>query len=408
MLLTLSVEESQERVVALTTKTGVERVPLADSLGRILREVVRARANVPPHPNSAMDGYAVRAADLVGAGAETPVRLQMIGESAAGHAAGMALGAGQAIRIMTGALIPAGADSVVMVEHTHAEPNDMVRTERATKVGDHIRPAGDDMREGDLILLDGERISPSSIGLLASLKRSSIDVARKPTVSIFSTGDELRDLDDAANDPATIADSNSYTLAALVREAGGEPLVHPIVRDNPADLRAAIERAKTSDLILSTGGVSVGEHDHVKEVLTDLGAELIFWRVAMKPGKPVAVFRLGRTPYFGLPGNPVSAMIAFHLFVRPALRASLGCAETFDLTSVEVILDAPIKTGDRRHYARARVHHRDGSLHATPMAKQGSHVLTSMLHADALIVIEPGSAPTVGARVPALLLPGPL
>jgi molybdopterin molybdotransferase len=216
-------------------------------------------------------------------------------------------------------------------------------------------------------------------------------VARRPTVALLSTGDELRDVGEPLS-PGAIPDTNSYALAALVREAGGEPRSYPIVRDDRAALATAIRDAQRADLIVSTGGVSVGEHDYVKAVLEELGAELTAWRVDMKPGKPVALAVLDGTPYYGLPGNPVSSMVAFTLFVRPAIRAALGCTQPLDLEYALARLESPLSVrGDRRQYLRARVRFADGRLVARPMARQGSGVLSSMLGANALIVVDAGT-----------------
>jgi molybdopterin molybdotransferase len=389
----MSVEEARSRAIAAMRPLGAERVTLTEAYGRVLAEEVQARADIPPHDNSAMDGFALRAA-------EAPGPLLIAGEVAAGHVAPRALGAGEAFRIMTGAPIPDGADAVVMVEHSETE-GDRVRMTRPVSAGDHIRRAGEDVRIGQVILSPGVTLAGAELGVLASQQRALVRVARRPIVAILSTGDELRDLDQPLG-PGAIAETNSYSLGALVRQAGGEPRRLPLVRDDKALLRAAIEDARAADAIVSTGGVSVGEHDHVKAVLDELGAQWSFWRVDMKPGKPVAVARLGDTPYYGLPGNPVSAMVSFLLFVRPALRAAQGCPVPFDLPLMRATLDVPLKSkGDRRAYLRARATvAADGTLHTTPMPRQGSHVLTSMVGANALIVLDAGPhALDAGAQV---------
>ncbi len=397
----LSVEAAQAHAVAPVRSTGVERVGVGEALGRVLGEEVRAPADVPPHDNSAMDGYAVRAADL----AAGRLELTVIGEVAAGYVALRALGAGEAYQIMTGAPIPPGADAVVMVESTE-RTGDRVRIGKPAQAGEHIRGRGEDIRAGAVVLGRGVTLGPAELGVLASVRRARVLVARRPMVAVLATGDELRDVDEPL-DPGAIPDTNSYALAALVRAAGGVPCVAPIVRDDPARIRAAIEAARSADLIVSSGGVSVGEHDHVKAVLAELGAELSLWRVNMKPGKPVAIARLGDVPYFGLPGNPVSSMVSFLLFVRPAIRTALGCAQPFDLPRVQVVLDGPVRArGERRSYLRARVQAgADGHLHATVMPHQGSHVLTSMVGANGLVILEPGTHDlAAGAAATALLI----
>jgi molybdopterin molybdotransferase len=395
----ISVEEAQRRALLPVRALGAERVAVAASLGRVLAEDVTAPGDVPPHDNSAMDGYAVRTADAVD-GAE----LQVIGEVAAGRVARRALVAGEAYRIMTGAPIPPGADAVIMQEHCE-RAGDRVTLRRGVKLRDHIRDRGEDVRAGEVVLRRGVILRAAELGTLASARRAQVAVTRRPTVAILSTGDELRDADQPLDEGA-IADTNSYALAALVRECGGEPRVSPIVRDDKAALAAAIDDARRADLIVSTGGVSVGEHDHVKAVLDELGAQLTAWRVDMKPGKPVALAVLDGTPYYGLPGNPVSSMVAFTLFVRPAIRAALGCDEPLDVPRATVRLDAPLAVrGDRRQFLRARLRFVDGRIVATPMPRQGSGVLSSMLGANGLIVVDAGEHRfDAGAEATALVI----
>lgn len=399
----ISVEEAQSRAIALAPPRTLERVGLRDAFGRVLAEEVLARAPVPPHDNSAMDGFALRSADL----AAGQMELQIAGEVAAGHVASRAVQPGEALRIMTGAPMPDGADAVVMVESTETT-GDRVRISKPVKAGENVRRAGEDLRAGDRVLSPGVTLSAAELGVLASVQHASVLVARRPEVAILVTGDELRDLHQPL-DPGAIADTNSYALDALVRLAGGRPRVLPIVRDDRAVLRAAIESARNADLIVSSGGVSVGEHDHVKPVLAELGAQLDFWRVDMKPGKPVAVARVGSTPYYGLPGNPVSTMVSFLLFVRPAIRAALGAEPPVDLAQARGELTRPLRSrGDRRNYLRARARFDAGRLQVTPVEKQGSHILTSMVGANALVVLPPGPHDLAPGASVELLLIGPL
>jgi molybdopterin molybdotransferase len=395
----LPVEEAQALAVKPVRPSGVERVMLTAALGRVLAEEAHAPADQPAYDNSAMDGYAVRSADLAQAD-----ELRVVAELFAGAPALRALGPGEACRIMTGAAVPDGADAVVMQEHTE-RLGERVRVLKPVGAGDHIRRRGEELRAGDRLLARGVTLGAAEIGALASARRASLLVARRPEVAILATGDELRDFDQAL-DGAAIADSNSYALEALVRETGGEPRRLPLVGDRREALRAAMEQAARADLIVSTGGVSVGERDHVKEVLAELGAEFNAWRVDMKPGKPVALAVLGGTPYYGLPGNPVSAMVAFALFVRPAIRTALGCEQPFDLERATAILDGPLRTGgDRRQYLRARLWFADGRLRARVMARQGSGMLTSMIAANGLVVAEAGRRELeAGAEVPALII----
>jgi molybdopterin molybdotransferase len=380
----LSVEEAQARALQVVRRVGAERIAVRQALGRVVAEDVAAPGDVPPHDDSAMDGFAVRAADGL-------AERRIVGEAAAGHPAGRAVGDGEAIRIMTGAPVPDGADAVVMVEHTHSS-GDRVTPTRAVKPGDHVRRRGEDVRAGQCVLRSGETVGAAELGVLASLRRAAVLVARRPVVAVLSTGDELRDVDQPLV-PGAIADTNSYALQALVEEAGAVARVSPIVPDDPEVLRAALEEARSADLIVTSGGVSVGEHDHVKRVLGELGAELSFWRVDMKPGKPVAVARLGETPFYGLPGNPVSTMVSFLLFVRPAIRTAMGSTRPFDLPRATAQLSRPLKVkGERRHYLRAAcAFDGEGRLRATVMPQQGSHQLTSMLGANGFVVVEPGA-----------------
>jgi molybdopterin molybdotransferase len=397
----LSVEQAQALAIAPVRLLGAERVALDAALGRVLAEEVRAPGDVPPHDNSAMDGYAVRAADAVAG-----VALRVTAEIAAGQVAARAVGEGEAFRIMTGAPMPAGADAVVMQEHTTRE-GEIVRLHKNARAAENIRRRGEDLRAGDVVLRPGMTIDAAAIGLLASARRAQLAVTRRPTVAIVSTGDELRDLDQPL-DPGAIAESNSRSIAALVSAAGGTPRTLPLVPDDPARIGAALLEGARADLVVSTGGVSVGDYDHVKTVLTDLGAKLSAWRVNMKPGKPVALATLAGTPFYGLPGNPVSAMVAFTLFVRPAIRTALGCAEPFDVPLIRARLTAPLTTkSDRRSYLRARLALADGQLTATVMPRQGSGVLTSML-ANGLLVVDAGAKTfATGDEVLALII-GPL
>jgi molybdopterin molybdotransferase len=293
-----------------------------------------------------------------------------------------------------------------MQEHT-SRAGEIVRLHKSARDGENIRRRGEDVRAGDVVLPPGTTIDAAAIGVLASARRAQLAVTRRPLVAIVSTGDELRDLDQPL-DPGAIAESNSRAIAALVRAAGGTPQTLPLVPDDPARIAAALEEAARADLVVSTGGVSVGDYDHVKTVLTQLGATLSAWRVDMKPGKPVALATLRGTPFYGLPGNPVSAMVAFTLFVRPAIRTALGCAQPLDVPLVRARLLAPLKTkADRRSYLRARLTLEDGRLMATAMPRQGSGVLTSML-ANALVVVEAGAKTfAAGDEVTALII-GPL
>jgi molybdopterin molybdotransferase len=379
----ISVEEAQERVLAEVTLLGSENVVFTEALGRVLREDVVAPADVPQADNTAMDGYAVRADDI----ASPPVRLKVIEDLPAGAVATKRVEAGTAIRIMTGALIPDGADTVAHVEITDAG-NDFVTVKQSLKRGTNLRRRAEDMRAGNVVLHDGTPIGAAEIGVLASVQKSVVRVSRRPSIAILSTGDEIIDVDQPRA-LGKVVNSNSYSLAALSFEAGAEPRMMGIVPDTREATVAAIESALESDFIISTGGVSVGAYDFVKDALDALGAETKFWQIAMKPGKPVVLSRLRGRLYFGLPGNPVSCMVSFLLFIAPALRKAMGQKRALLPPTVMTRLMGPLKSrGDRRNYLRVRVVARDGELLAYPMPAQGSGVSTSMVQANGFAVVE--------------------
>lgn len=399
----ISVEEAQERVLAEVPRLGVERVAFTDALGRVLRENVHASADVPQGDNTAMDGYAVRADDI----ANAPVLLRVIEDLPAGTVATKRVESGTAIRIMTGALMPEGADTVAHVEITDAG-SDSVNVFESLRRGTNVRKRGEDMRTGDVVLADGTPVHAAEVGVLAGVQKVVVGVGRRPAVAILSTGDEIIDVGDQMT-RGKVVNSNSYSLAALVREAGGIPRMIGIVPDTPAATIAAIESALESDFVISSGGVSVGAYDFVKDALDALGAETKFWQVAMKPGKPVVLSRIRGRLYFGLPGNPVSCMVSFLLFIAPAIRKAMG--QTINLLPpiVRTRVAAPLKSrGDRRNYMRARVVARDGELVSQPMASQGSGVSTSMVQANGLVIVESGiTAIEAGSMVQTVLV-GPV
>ena len=378
----LQVEEAQARVMSEVAAGPTEPVPLDEVLGRVLREEIVAAADAPAADNSAMDGYAVRAEDI----AVVPVTMPVTGDIPAGHPSALALEPGTAMRIMTGAFVPDGADTVVQVELTD-EGLEHVTINRALARGTNIRRRGEDVHAGDVVLRPGVRIGPAEIALLAGAHKARVVVGVPPTVAILSTGDELIDAGDAPS-AGKIVNTNTHLLAALVREAGAIARPLGIVRDTREATIAAFDRAAESDFVLSSGGVSVGAYDFVKDALTALGAETKFWRVAMKPGKPVVLSRLRDRLVFGLPGNPVSCFVAFHLFVAPALRKSMGQEARLFPSVVRAQLTARIRgAADRRVYARVHVEPRDGALVATPLASQSSGALTSMRDANGLAVL---------------------
>lgn len=403
----ISVEEAQARVMAEIATAPSERVAFADALGRVLREDVIANVDAPQADNSAMDGYAVCAEDVARASPSSPVRLRVVGDVPAGRLPEGRVERGTAMRIMTGAFVPDGADTVVQVELTDAG-SDVVTVGRALPRGANIRRRGEDMHAGDLVLQRGARIGAAEIAMIAAVQKMTIEVARRPVVAILSTGDELVEADEP-RPPGKIVNSNGYLLAALVTEAGATPRPLGVVRDTREATIAAFESALESDFVISSGGVSVGAYDFVKEALDALGAETRFWQVAMKPGKPVVVSRARDRVCFGLPGNPVSCFVSFHLFVAPALRKALGERGHRFPPEIRARLAAPVRgVANRRVYARALVVARGGELIATPLASQGSGSLTSMTGANGLVVVEPGSRELEPGAIAPVLLVGPL
>ena len=381
----LPVEEAQQRVLAEVRSTGTEQIAFTDAAGRVLMEDVTASFDVPEGDNTAMDGYAVRADDIAAA----PVQLRVIEDLPAGKVATKRLEPGTAIRIMTGALLPEGADTVAHVEITDGG-SDTVTVHKSLKKGTNVRYRGEDMKTGDVVLRAGQPIAAAEIGVLAGVQKTIVRVGRKPAVAIISTGDEIVDVDQP-RPFGKVVNSNSYSLAALVHEAGAIARRIGIVKDTLEATMKAIETATECDFIISTGGVSVGAYDYVKDALDALGAETKFWQVAMKPGKPVVLSRVRDRLYFGLPGNPVSCMVSFHLFVAPSLRKAMGQSENLLPPIVRVRLSASLKSrGDRRNYMRVRVVAENGELVAHPMASQGSGVSTSMVQANGLAIVETG------------------
>ena len=394
----LTVPEASANILEHITPLAVERVPLLDSLGRVLAEPIRAPMTLPAWDNSAMDGYAVRGDDIDSASAERPVTLRVLETVAAGRFATRRVEPGEAIRIMTGAPLPEGADTVVRVEDTDGGTAEVIVRD-ARDARRNVRPRGEDFNEGDALLEPGAPLGAAQLGILASIGRASVDVFRRPRVAIMGSGDELVDIDQFHQVLAgrKIVSSNGYTLHALVRDAGGEPVNVGIADDTPASLREHLRRATGADLVLTSAGVSVGEFDYTREVIAALGADMKFWRVRMRPGAPLGFGLLGSTPWIGLPGNPVSAMVTFELFVRPVIRRMLGHARLFR-RPIPVVLEERVTIGARlTHFLRAIVTTRDdGTVTARLTGPQGSGILTSMSRANALLVV-PYERPEVEA-----------
>ncbi len=402
----LSVEEARASVMDRIERLEPYRVDLLDSLGCVLAADIVSDIAVSPFDNSAMDGYAVRAADTSGATDAAPVVLRVVDHIAAGRVSSVLVGEGEAARIMTGAPVPAGADSIVMVEHTVSLDNagstgGTVAIGCPAVAGDHVRLAGEDVRVGETVLRAGEVVNAASVGLMAALGCAQVDVYRRPRVAIVSTGDELVGITDAPG-PGQIRNSNSYSLAAQVLAAGGEPHMLGVARDNEADTRALLSRAPEFDIMVTTGGVSMGDFDVVKDVLEQIGV-LDFWKVAMRPGAPQTYGTVGGTPFFGLPGNPTSTMVGFELFVRPAIRKMRGFGE-LDRPRVSARLAEDVKKkSDRRYFLRGVISRvagvADADVDAPSVApayearlsgRQSSAMLTAMHRANCLISLPEG------------------
>jgi molybdopterin molybdotransferase len=392
----ISVEEARDQILSQIYPLEAERIPILEALGRVLAEAIVSDTNIPPFANSAMDGYAVRASDLADASPAAPVRLTVLGSVAAGHVAGMRVGPGTAIRIMTGAPLPEGADAVVPYEDTGdldrpkgarlAAPATTIEVQKSVGAGDHVRAAGEDIRLHDQVMAPGTVIHPQGIGLLASLGRDTVLVHRRPRVAILATGDELLEVHEALR-PGKIRSSNEYMNSALVTRTGGIPIRLGIARDTRADLTAKLRSGlvQGADLFITSGGVSVGDYDVVKDVLEAEG-QIRFWQVRMKPGKPLAFGSLGGVPLIGLPGNPVSAMVSFEQFARPAILKMLGHSDLAKPT-VRAILELPLTNNGRRGFVQVVVTRHEGRYHARPADDQGRGILTSMARANGLAVI---------------------
>ena len=405
----LSARDAALRILADIRRQPPLRVPLDDALGGILAEDVTSPLDIPAWTNSAMDGYATRAADVRGASAERPVRLSVGETIPAGAFPARAIGPAECARIFTGAPLPDGADTVVRQEDTDGG-TDVVMILNDRDAGVNFRRAGEDIRRGAVALTAGTPLGPAHLGVLASLAVAHPLVHRRPGVAILGSGDEIVDVDqpDEILSGRKTASSNTHTLLALVREAGGRPANIGIARDTRESLREHFVRAADADLIVSTAGISVGEHDHVRAVLDDLGTEHRFWKLRMRPGAPVGFGIVRGVPWIGLPGNPVSTMVTFELFVRPAIRAMMGHPLPFR-RAVPVRLAEPVTLRPRlQHFLRAVVTEGAEGAEVRLTGPQGSGILTSMVKANALLIIPEGQFETpAGARALAILLDDP-
>lgn len=396
----LTVEEALRRILAEVPRMGVERVALADAHGRVLAADLRSEVDVPPWDNSAMDGYAVRAADTT----DGEVALRLLETVGAGAVGTARVEAGTATAIMTGAPLPPGADAVVPVEDTDGAREGVVRIRGRAAARQHVRDQGEDVRRGEVVLDAGARLGPAAVGLASSLGNSGVDVRRRPVVAVLSTGDEVVAPGQPLG-PGQIWSSNNASLCGLVVEAGGLPLDLGNVVDRLDDTVAALVRAiEQADVVVTTGGVSVGHYDVVKDAFARVGAGIDFWKVRMKPGKPLAFGRIGQgdrtVPLFGLPGNPVSCMVNFLEFVRPWLRTALGDPRPF-LPVVEAVLADDVRDGPgRARLLRVRIEQGPEGLVARSTGSQSSGVLTSMARGHGLMLIGVDApAPRAGDRV---------
>jgi molybdopterin molybdotransferase len=413
----LTVEEALNKILAGVSALPAERVPLLQARGRVLSEDIFADIDNPPFDNSAVDGYAVISADTTGASPDSPIRLREMGEVTAGSVSGQAVTSGTCIRVMTGAPMPRGADAMVMREDIRedsatggAEKNVLVL--EAARVGDHVRRAGEDVTRGQKVLEAGTLVGPTEIAMLAAMGQAEVSCIRKPRVAVFSTGDELVEVSIKPG-PGQIRDSNRYTLAALVGEAGME--LHSMLHlpddqdatESAFRTAAGMDGGQAADVIVTSGGVSVGDRDYVKPALEKLGS-LDLWRVKMKPGKPLAYGRIKNTVFFGLPGNPISTMVTFELFVRPTLCKLAGQTDLCRPLVQAELTDGISHHPGREEYVRAFVTIKNGRYLAQPTGAQGSGVLTSMLGANGLIRIpESSEGLAAGDPIEVLLLSMP-
>jgi molybdopterin molybdotransferase len=380
----ISVDEALNLVLDNVALLGVERASIVDALGRVLAEEIRSPRDIPGFDNSAMDGYAVRAADIQAASESHPVRLTVLETVGAGVMPSVRIKAGQAVRTMTGAPIAEGADAIVPVERTRGAEAEIEILAPADK-GAFVRPRGEDLKRGELVISPGKALSAFDLGMLASLNRSMVDVYRRPRAAIVATGDELVDVDTVPSG-AQVINSSAYALAAAVRESGGEPIMLKVARDRPEEVRARLAEALAFDVVLTTGGVSVGQFDHVKVVLDELGLRQLFHGVAQKPGRPLKFGTIGGRPIFGLPGNPVSTMVCFYLYARPALRRMTSRTD-LGLPRITVRCANDIqKANNLTEFVRVTLARRNGEVYATPTGNQSSGVLSSLSRAQGLLV----------------------
>jgi molybdopterin molybdotransferase len=398
----IAVEEALHLILDQIHPLGRERLNILQSLGRVLGEDIIAHRNIPPWDNSAMDGYAVRWQDIPNASLKKGVVLTVLADLPAGRIFTGEVGPGEAVRIMTGAPLPRGADTVVQVEETK-KFDDTVRIFARPEKGKNIRRAGEDVKAGQRVLEEGTILRPAHIGLLASMQRSIVSVYEVPRVAILSTGDELLEIDEPWQE-GKIVNSNSYSLTAQVQECGALPLQLGIARDKPGDLTAKIQQGLAADILVTSGGVSVGDYDLVKAMLKDLG-KMKFWKAAMRPGQPLAFGMVFGKPLFGLPGNPVSSMVSFEQFVRPSILKMAGHHQLFRPTIKALLRETIEKKAGLLHFIRCRLVCEGEKIYAATTGEQGSGILSSMVKAQGLIVLPAeGTLARAGQKVEVILL----
>ncbi len=384
----IKVNEALKIMLGAVKQVESENIPLAKGIDRVLSEDIHAGSDIPGFDNSAMDGYAVRFSDTINASKVKPKTLEVICDIKAGDDPKASLKENQAARIMTGAIIPKGADSVIMVEDTLriAGKEKFIQILKEVKRGENIRRKGEDIKKGELVILNGKKLNSAHIGILASLGMSRISVYRKPRVAILATGDEVIEIDKELT-PGKLRNSNTYTLYSQILKCGGIPKNLGIAKDKPRELEKRIREGLDCDLILTSGGVSVGDYDLVKYILAKMGTNIKFWQVAMRPGKPLVFGTIKNKLIFGLPGNPVSSMISFEVFVRPAILYMMGQIHE-ERKEVDAVLEEGItKKKGLRYFLRAHTHWKDGVYLTRTTGPQGSAILKSMALANSLIIL---------------------
>jgi len=401
----ISADQALQIVLENVTPLGVERIPILDALGRVLAENISSSRDIPGFDNSAMDGYAVRAADVAKASEASPVKLAVVETVGAGQMPTRLVGAGQTVRTMTGAPIAEGADAIIPVERTRGS-GDQVEFLTAVEKGAFIRLHDEDLRVGQLVMPAGKLLMPADLGMLASVNRAMVEVIRRPRVAIVATGDELVDVDQPPTG-AQVVNSSAYALAGAVREAAAQPTILKVARDDAREIRERLAEAMTFDAVLSTGGVSVGQFDHVKGALDELGMRQLFHGVAQKPGRPLKFGTVGYRPIFGLPGNPVSTLVCFYLYARPALLRMAG-RRRVGLPRVNARCGVDIKTSkDLTEFVRVKLERNADGYVATPTGSQGSGILSSLSRADGLLIgVSTETILKAGAQATVLLLGG--